>query len=351
MQLPGGKVAVVVRSESGTSRPDFEAARARLVSLLSSGRPREADLLRPLGYVLPTVITSADPSREVVVERRIGDVGVDLAFGLREKSTWGAVEVKNPTSGGFALVDGIDQLRKVVEVASKTRREEFHVEELHLIGGRREKKSEAFNERMQKEASRAGVRFSVHSWDDVLDSLVVPPEEEEFGEYRIHLEVLIEASHKLLKELVRRPEILNQIDDRRFEEMVATLLSDLGFDDVKLTPPRKDEGRDIEITHRNRKTGNTEVYLVECKHWISGNKVTTRWAVSLKGIVKNKNAAGGILLATGGFGPRLLEQEAQFRSDGVWLKDRENWGEWVKAWERTYGQWLMQPIDPLSIIV
>src|SRR2546426_2080806 len=50
-----------------------------------------------------------------------------------------------------------------------------------------------------------------------------------------------------LRRLAANPGLLRAIDDRKFEELVATLLSDLGLQDVELTPPRKD-GRSEEHT-------------------------------------------------------------------------------------------------------
>jgi len=56
--------------------------------------------------------------------------------------------------------------------------------------------------------------------------------------------------------------------------LVAVLVSDLGFEEVELTPPAKDGGRDIIAKARNPKTGWTETYLFECKHWVAGKKVS-----------------------------------------------------------------------------
>ncbi len=51
--------------------------------------------------------------------------------------------------------------------------------------------------------------------------------------------ILVEVmnfARRLLGRLVEHPYLLNAIDDHHFEELVATLLSDLGLKDVELTP-------------------------------------------------------------------------------------------------------------------
>jgi hypothetical protein len=136
----------------------------------------------------------------------------------------------------------------------------------------------------------------------------------------------------------------------RFEELVATLLHDLGFEEVELTPPRKDGGIDVIAIHWNSITNQREVYLFECKHWISGKMVHMKIATRLQEVVKSRKAAGGVLLAPGGFGPKLVEQEVQLRQERIHLKGKGEFLQWVEMWERTYGALLLTKVDPLKIV-
>jgi hypothetical protein len=162
---------------------------------------------------------------------------------------------------------------------------------------------------------------------------------------------IVQFARALLRRLVRRHELLNAIDDRQFEELVATLLIDLGLQDVELTPPRQDGGRDIIAVHTDRTTGQRLVIVIECKHWVSGNKVTLRFAHKLLDVVTRDNATAGVLLASNGFGPRLLQQEAVLSQRSLFLKDREDLFSWLTVWERQYGDVLARPVDPRKILM
>lgn len=91
-------------------------------------------------------------------------------------------------------------------------------------------------------------------------------------------------------------------------------------------------------------------YLIECKHWVSGNKVTMRWAVRLLSVARGEQADGAILLSSSGFGPRLIEQEAALMKDKVFLKDAGHLASWLKLWERQYGTVLVRPVDPRELL-
>jgi hypothetical protein len=165
--------------------------------------------------------------------------------------------------------------------------------------------------------------------------------------------VLIEVmrgSRRLLQAIVSNPSVLAGIDDRKLEELIATLLFDLGLHDAQLTPPRHDGGCDIVLEHLEPVTGQRQRYLVECKHWVSGNKVTMRWAVSLLQVSGQENAAGAILLSSSGFGPKLLEQQTTFSQQGLFLKNQIDLLRWIRIWERQYGSVLMEPVDPKKVL-
>src|SRR5262249_5832669 len=141
----------------------------------------------------------------------------------------------------------------------------------------------------------------------------------------------------LLEQLLRNPKLLEAIDDRKFEEIVATLLFDIGLEDVHITETGGDGGRDIIATHVSPNTRQPEIYFIECKHWVSGRRITARWAFKLASVVKDSNATAGLLLSSSGFGPKLIEQEASFERSGIHLRDAQDISKWLSIWERRYG--------------
>ena len=194
-----------------------------------------------------------------------------------------------------------------------------------------------------------GVPVRWFGWPSLTETLRHSRNEDPVG-YEVHLLTIVRASRQILQCIARDPALLSGVDDRRFEELVATVLFDLGFDDVELTPPRQDGGIDIIVRHQSPRTGLVETYLFECKHWTSGHLVTARWAFSLLDVVRSMDAKAGILVSSAGFGPKLLEAEATFRKKGVFLKDGVAFSRWVGAWERRYGQLLMTTLDPLCVL-
>lgn len=83
----------------------------------------------------------------------------------------------------------------------------------------------------------------------------------------VHLEAI---STEFIKYLARHPDFLYQIEPRRFEMLVAELLTDMGYE-VELTPETRDGGRDIlaafDLPHGKILT------LVECKKFRPDRKV------------------------------------------------------------------------------
>jgi hypothetical protein len=204
--------------------------------------------------------------------------------------------------------------------------------------------------RAQELQDTGGVPIHVLSWDDGIERLTIPHKESTETDFTVLVVDLIDSSHRVIRRLLAMPELLSGVHDRVFEEMVATLLSDLGLQDVELTPPRKDGGKDIIATHVEPQTGRRLKILIECKHWVSGNKVRMRLATQLLGVARREQADGAVLLSSSGFGPRLLEHEVSLKRDGLHLRDGNHLKHWIRVWERQYGSVLLQPIDPRDVL-
>ncbi len=73
-------------------------------------------------------------------------------------------------------------------------------------------------------------------------------------------------SHEFAKSVAADPEMLDQLEWRDLERMMARILEGLGFK-VTLTPPSKDGGKDLVLTYSAAKGGLS--VIIELKHWRS----------------------------------------------------------------------------------
>jgi restriction system protein len=86
---------------------------------------------------------------------------------------------------------------------------------------------------------------------------------------RVHL-LIRSISHKFAKMVAENPSVLDHLEWRDLERVMARVMEGLGFD-VTLTPPSKDGGKDLIL--RCDATRGKESYIVELKHWRSGKRV------------------------------------------------------------------------------
>jgi HJR/Mrr/RecB family endonuclease len=102
----------------------------------------------------------------------------------------------------------------------------------------------------------------------------------------------------LLRVLASRPELLHELDPRRFEEVVAAIFRAKGFD-VTLTRQTRDGGRDILAVDSSE--FGTSLYLIECKRYAPHRKVGVEVVRGLYGVVAADRATKGIIATTSTF--------------------------------------------------
>lgn len=339
--LPAGiEVEIKTGIDEQTQLPDDETTRANLVQLLDlQGEPdRTIKLLSYLQSVVAVAFPSADPQGLATIEHGPKDNGIDLSFAVKGKTGVGIVQIKGPATRWTK-----DVLRELSLIRNQGR----PVAEVNYVVGRRGMKKPDFADLL------SSVPFPVHllTWDDIVDRITLSPSSQNGNSpYTIVLVRTIEACRQLLSDIATFPDLLRVIADQRFEELIATLLHDLGFEDIVLTPVRKDGGKDVIASHFNPASGYKEVYLFECKHWVAGNKVTLKLVTKLQNIVKKDQATGGVIVAWGGFGPTVLEQQVELQRKNIHLKGEEDIVGWIRAWERQYGSPLLTPVNPLEIV-
>lgn len=109
---------------------------------------------------------------------------------------------------------------------------------------------------------------------------------------------LAEINETLLRKIAASPSLMYDLSPRKFEELVAELLTRQGYT-VDLTPPSKDGGKDIYVARRNDL--GTFLYLVECKKYSLDNPVGVDIVRALYGTVQAEHATAGILVTTSRF--------------------------------------------------
>jgi hypothetical protein len=119
------------------------------------------------------------------------------------------------------------------------------------------------------------------------------------------------VSEQLMREIAKHPKILQTIERRRFEELIAELFNGFGYD-VELTGRTRDGGKDI-IAVKNVDSINLR-YLIECKRPDPGNPVTVSTVRELLGVRTDDPATKALLVTT-----------TDFTKDAKSLIDRHRW--------------------------
>jgi restriction endonuclease Mrr len=109
---------------------------------------------------------------------------------------------------------------------------------------------------------------------------------------------VIEVNEELIAYLAKRPELLRDLHPRKFEQVIAEIFKNKGFD-VELTPATRDGGFDV-LAARKDPFGEN-LYLIECKRYSLTNKVGVEVVRGLYGNKVAKRATMGIIATTSYF--------------------------------------------------
>lgn len=133
---------------------------------------------------------------------------------------------------------------------------------------------------------------------------------------------------EIKKYLKKHPEKLYELSPRKFEELVASILKDLGFN-VELTQATRDGGRDIIAHVRNAVCS----YLthIECKRYAPDNKVGVGIVRKVLGVHHIRKATKSIIVTTSFFSNDAIK-EAEMMENLIDLKDFND----LKSWLQRY---------------
>lgn len=342
--LPNGQmVRIEIGQVDASVRASHLAAEGERLAALLSSRATESALVQFLEDICPSIFPECSPNPQIVRPQAKTENALDVVFVLKDHLGLGVVEIKHPSSPvESSMVSAVKQLQRNLQPVPNSI--PLPVKVAYVIAGRGPTTRNAATT-AQNIQNDMGIPIHLWSWDTVAFRLQSGGKDEASDEPTVVLVEVMNFARSLLGKLVKHPHLLNSIDDHDFERLVATLLSDLGLKDVELTPMRKDGGKDIVATHIDSH-GNHSRFFIECKHWVSGQKVTMRWALRLLSIRRKGDADGAILLSSSGFGPRLLDQEVTLAGDKLYLRGTGQLFRWIKLWERQYGSILTESVSP-----
>lgn len=126
----------------------------------------------------------------------------------------------------------------------------------------------------------------------------------------------------------KHPEKLYELHPRKFEELIASILKDFGFD-IELTNATRDGGRDI-IASIRTKVSSFLTY-VECKRYSPENKIDVRLIREIIGVHSIHRPAKSIIVTTSFFTKDAIK-EAKIFENQLDLKDFND----IKRWLQEY---------------
>lgn len=126
----------------------------------------------------------------------------------------------------------------------------------------------------------------------------------------------------------KNPEKMYDLSPRKFEELVAAILKDMGFD-VELTKATRDGGRDIIAHIRNSVCS----YLthIECKKYAPDNKIGVGIIREVMGVHHLRQATKSIIVTTGFFS-QDARKEAAMVENHLDLRDFNSLKEWLQRY-------------------
>ncbi|MHB9838354.1 restriction endonuclease [Paraburkholderia terrae] len=139
--------------------------------------------------------------------------------------------------------------------------------------------------------------FSLRRWADGLR-----PSEQEGKDHARRLGTSI--SRAFIESIAANPRFLDNLEWFHVEDTLAEAFDGLGFN-VTHTSYSKDEGKDLIL--KFVVDGEEKSYIVEIKHWRSGNRVGSGKVADFFKVITRENRDGGLFLSTSGYTDTAFE--------------------------------------------
>lgn len=181
-------------------------------------------------------------------------------------------------------------------------------------------------------ASALGSRMPVAELIAQLDSKIYELERQVSREPESIIQVvtpeIVSATDLLVERLRKTPNEIYQLSPRKFEELVAALLEDMGWE-VYLTQQTRDGGRDI-LAYLHTDLGRL-LCLVEAKRYNPGRPVGVELVRTLYGTLCDEQANSAMLVTTSYFtrGAREFQKKHVYQ---LALKEYQDVAAWIKKY-------------------
>lgn len=141
---------------------------------------------------------------------------------------------------------------------------------------------------------------------------------------------LIAVTNDLISKLKRNPEDIYKLTSRKFEELIAEILKDRGWE-VELTKETRDGGKDI-IAYRETDVGRL-LCLVEAKKYRQDRPVGVSLIRNLYGTLCDANATSGMMVTTSTFtqDAQTFQERHQYK---LALRDYTHLVDWINCYGR-----------------
>lgn len=173
-----------------------------------------------------------------------------------------------------------------------------------------------------------------HEVRQILNGLIYSLKHRVIGsERRIIAEVrpkIIMTNDFLIERLRQQPQSIYQLPSRKFEELIAELLTDLGYE-VELTPATRDGGKDI-LAYLTTPHGRL-LCLVEAKRYRKDRTVGVELVRELYGTLTDAEANSAMLVTTSSFSPDAHSFQKRHRYR-IALRDYGNVVDWIDGYRR-----------------
>jgi restriction system protein len=181
----------------------------------------------------------------------------------------------------------------------------------------------------------------LQSWSDNLEKLLSTNNENEVIFY------IKKLSFKLIELIAKNPNYIANLEWRDLERTMAELFEGLGFK-TTLTPGSKDGGKDVilECTFNNI----NQTFLVEIKHWRSGQKVGSKAIKEFSKVVIREKSDKGLFLSSYGFSDSYYELLTKKEKKKVNLGGKEKIIELCEIYEKTKNG-IYNPLQTLDSVL
>jgi len=140
--------------------------------------------------------------------------------------------------------------------------------------------------------------------------------------------IITDINAEVKRYFKQHPEKLYDLTPRKFEELVASILEDMGLT-VQLTQATRDGGSDIIAEFKN--AISNFLMLVECKRYSPENKVGVGIIREVAGVHSFKKPSKSIIVTTSTF-TKDARNEASVLKEQIDLKDYHNLKEWLSKY-------------------